>query len=145
MNWAPIIAGLITAIAVIAAVVVTRIDCWLKHRNARIVDERTAHAARTKGGLSLILDDPTDEIHDCDGCDDCGAPMAFDECPMLPPIEDDPVAIRLRLVDDPGDVKLTALGYVRYADRTVHRVCLAARRDGREPCHFCAPVLAGAS
>lgn len=63
----------------------------------------------------------------------------------LPSIEEDPLAIRLGLVDDPGDVKLTALGYARYADRTVHRSCLAARRDGQEPCYWCAPVLAGAS
>ena len=84
-------------------------------------------------------------VHDCDGCDECGAPMVVGESYELPPIEEDPLAIRLGLVADPDDVKLTALGYARYADRTVHRRCLAARRDGREPCYFCAPVLAGAS
>jgi len=58
-------------------------------------------------------------VHDCDGCDECGAPMV---------IEEDATGIQL----------------AEYGDRLIHRHCLDARRDGRTPCAECAPVMAGA-
>jgi len=119
-------------LAVVVCSLFGAVDAWLRKRNPPGPDV----------GVDIV---DCGMVHDCDGCDECGAPMVVGESYELPPIEEDPLAIRLGLVADPDDVKLTALGYARYADRTVHRRCLAARRDGREPCYFCAPVLAGAS
>ena len=42
-------------------------------------------------------------VHDCDGCDECGAPMVVDEDYPLPPLEDDPLAIRLGIVPVPSE------------------------------------------
>jgi len=57
-------------------------------------------------------------VHDCDGCDECGAPMVIEDA--------------------------TGVQLAEYGDRLIHRHCLDARRDGRTPCAECAPVMAGA-
>ena len=68
-------------------------------------------------------------VHDCDGCDECGAPMVLDEA-------------------DAYDVELREAWegvYADYGSNVVHRYCLNARRDGREACERCERVMVGAS
>jgi hypothetical protein len=85
-------------------------------------------------------------VHDCDGCDECGAPMVIDEYDEpLPPLSRDPVAIRLGIVPGPDDALLEAAWTAVYADygsNVVHRWCLNARRDGLKACERCARVMA---
>ena len=71
-------------------------------------------------------------VHDCDGCDECGAPMVIDEDETL-------VLSRQALREAWEGV------YADYGSNVVHRYCLNARRDGREACERCERVMVGAS
>ena len=55
-------------------------------------------------------------VHDCDGCDECGAPM---------------------VIEAPG----LELAYYGTPARLVHQHCLDARRDATTVCTLCAQVL----
>lgn len=68
-------------------------------------------------GVAIFAEDCT-MLHDCDGCDECGAPM---------------------VVDEQAEAGID-LAY--YGTRVVHRQCLTARRDNGTPCADCAKILA---
>jgi hypothetical protein len=65
----------------------------------------------------------------------------------LPPLEDDPVAIRLGLAGDPVQrmflLMASGEGYIPYGSTYVHPCCLVDRREGRPMCARCAQVMAG--
>jgi hypothetical protein len=70
-------------------------------------------------------------VHDCDGCDECGAPMV---------VEEETTELTEQALRDAWDGV-----YADYGSNVVHRYCLNARRDGGEACDRCARVMVGAA
>jgi len=69
-------------------------------------------------------------VHDCDGCDECGAPMVVDE--------------ETRVLTEEALRDAWEGVYVDYGSNVVYWWCLNARRDGLKACPRCAEVMVGA-
>ena len=109
-NTMALAAGIVIVVLVVALIIAYYVSELIDHWDAK------RNPPGPDVGVDIV---DCGMVHDCDGCDECGAPMV---------IEEDATGIQL----------------AEYGDRLIHRHCLDARRDGRTPCAECAPVMAGA-